>query len=97
MLPRTGADHIVVIMSGNFLERGVPAIIDKYTRTKMALTCAAECFHFAVLIHRSRLRERTYPNDIVECSCIGLYLITKDNTLAFQKRQCDTIIRIFVE
>ncbi len=38
----TGADHIVVIMSGNFLERGVPAIIDKYTRTKMALTCGAD-------------------------------------------------------
>lgn len=38
----TGADYIVVIMSGNFLERGVPAIIDKYTRAKMALNGGAD-------------------------------------------------------
>jgi len=33
----TGADAIVVIMSGDFVQRGTPAIIDKYARTKMAL------------------------------------------------------------
>lgn len=33
----TGADYIVVIMSGNFVQRGTPALIDKYTRTQMAL------------------------------------------------------------
>lgn len=39
---QTGADHVVVIMSGNFLERGVPAITDKYTRAQMALNCGAD-------------------------------------------------------
>lgn len=39
---RTGADYIVVAMSGNFVQRGTPAIIDKYTRTKMALSCGAD-------------------------------------------------------
>ena len=38
----TGADYVVVIMSGNFLERGVPAITDKYSRTRMALQCGAD-------------------------------------------------------
>lgn len=38
----TGAEHIVVVMSGNFLQRGVPAITDKYTRTKMALSQGAD-------------------------------------------------------
>lgn len=33
----TGADKAIVIMSGNYVQRGTPAIIDKYTRTKMAL------------------------------------------------------------
>ena len=33
----TDADAIVVIMSGDFVQRGTPAIIDKYARTKMAL------------------------------------------------------------
>ena len=33
----TGADYIVVAMSGDFLQRGVPALTDKYTRAKLAL------------------------------------------------------------
>lgn len=38
----TGADYIIVAMSGNFVQRGTPAIIDKYSRTKMALSCGAD-------------------------------------------------------
>jgi len=33
----TGADGIVAVMSGNFVQRGTPAIIDKWTRTRHAL------------------------------------------------------------
>lgn len=33
----SGADVVVAVMSGNFLQRGEPAIIDKWTRTKTAL------------------------------------------------------------
>lgn len=38
----TGCDAIVVIMSGNFIQRGVPALFDKWTRTKMALKSGAD-------------------------------------------------------
>lgn len=38
----TGADYVVVVMSGNFVQRGAPAIIDKYSRTKIALTNGAD-------------------------------------------------------
>lgn len=38
----TGADFVVVVMSGNFVQRGTPAITDKYTRTKMALSQGAD-------------------------------------------------------
>ena len=38
----TGADFIVVVMSGNYVQRGTPAIIDKYSRTKMALLGGAD-------------------------------------------------------
>lgn len=31
------ADGIIAIMSGNFVQRGMPAFVDKWTRTKMAL------------------------------------------------------------
>lgn len=38
----TGADFIIVVMSGNFTQRGTPAIIDKYSRTRMALENGAD-------------------------------------------------------
>ncbi|MCI9137662.1 MAG: nucleotidyltransferase family protein [Lachnospiraceae bacterium] len=36
------ADYIIIAMSGNFVQRGAPALIDKYSRTRMALTCGAD-------------------------------------------------------
>lgn len=33
----TGADYVIAVMSGNFVQRGTPAVLDKYCRTKMAL------------------------------------------------------------
>ena len=38
----TGADYIIVVMSGDFTQRGMPAILDKYTRARMALACGAD-------------------------------------------------------
>ena len=33
----TGADYIVVVMSGDFVQRGAPALYSKHLRTRMAL------------------------------------------------------------
>ncbi len=38
----TGADYVVVVLSGDYVQRGEPAIFDKYTRTKMALRGGAD-------------------------------------------------------
>lgn len=38
----TGAENIVIVMSGNYVQRGIPAVFDKYTRTHMALTCGCD-------------------------------------------------------
>lgn len=38
----SGADVVVVVMSGNFLQRGEPAIIDKWKRTEAALVSGAD-------------------------------------------------------
>ena len=35
-------DYIIVAQSGNFVQRGLPACHDKYTRAKMALSCGAD-------------------------------------------------------
>lgn len=39
---RTGADYAVIILNGDFMQRGEPAIFDKYTRTKQALEGGAD-------------------------------------------------------
>lgn len=36
------ADCIIVVMSGNFMQRGEPAVIDKYARTRAALKAGAD-------------------------------------------------------
>lgn len=33
----TGADYVIVVMSGDFTQRGTPALMDKYLRARMAL------------------------------------------------------------
>lgn len=38
----TGADFTIVVMSGNFVQRGAPALLDKHTRAEMALRCGAD-------------------------------------------------------
>lgn len=34
---QTASDLVIAVMSGNFLQRGEPALVDKWTRTEMAL------------------------------------------------------------
>lgn len=36
------ADYVIIAMSGNFVQRGAPALMDKYSRTEMALHCGAD-------------------------------------------------------
>lgn len=38
----TNSDHVIVIMSGNYVQRGTPAFLHKYARTNMALLLGAD-------------------------------------------------------
>ena len=38
----TGCDLVIAVMSGNFTQRGEPAIVDKWARAEMALHCGAD-------------------------------------------------------
>lgn len=38
----SGADYIIVVLSGSFVQRGTPAFADKYMRTRMALEAGAD-------------------------------------------------------
>lgn len=39
----TGADYVIVIMSGNYVQRGLPSIISKWERTQAALLAGVDC------------------------------------------------------
>ena len=39
---QTGADYVVVVMSGNYAQRGIPALLSKYVRAKHALLAGAD-------------------------------------------------------
>lgn len=38
----TGADFVIAVMSGDFVQRGAPALLDKHLRSRMALMCGAD-------------------------------------------------------
>lgn len=40
----TEADHVVCFMSGNFLQRGIPALADKFTRAEAAIKCGVDVY-----------------------------------------------------
>lgn len=37
-----GVDYIIAVMSGDFMQRGIPAVVDKYERCRMALENGAD-------------------------------------------------------
>ena len=37
-----GADYVIIAMSGDYVQRGTPALLPKHTRAKMALKCGAD-------------------------------------------------------
>ncbi len=39
---RTGADYVIAVMSGDFVQRGAPALLNKYDRARMALLNGAD-------------------------------------------------------
>lgn len=39
---RCNADYVIIAMSGNFVQRGAPALMEKYSRAQMALRCGAD-------------------------------------------------------
>ena len=38
----TGASYAIIAMGGNFMQRGAPALMEKFSRAAMALSCGAD-------------------------------------------------------
>lgn len=75
----TGADYVIAVMSGSFVQRGAPAIIDKYSRARMAIengvdlvfelpvcfsTASAEFFAHGAVSLLDKL-------GVIDCICFG--------------------------
>lgn len=63
---QTNADYVVVVMSGNYVQRGVPAVTDKYTRTKMALSCGADLVIELPVVYATASAE-TFALGAIQC------------------------------
>lgn len=71
----SGSDVTIVAMSGNFLQRGEPAIVPKWTRTKMALRSGADLvveipYAFAVQKAEIFAMGSVYLLDALKCNSI---------------------------
>lgn len=69
----TGADNVVVICSGNYVQRGEPAIYDKTIRTKAALSNGVDAI-FELPIYYSTASAETFAragvNFLTQLNCI---------------------------
>lgn len=74
---RSGADIVVAVMSGNFLQRGEPAILDKWCRAKAALQ------HGADLVVELPFAYAVEPADRFATGALKLLAALKCDSLAF--------------
>ena len=53
----TGADVVIAAMSGNFLQRGEPALVSKWTRTEMAFMAELILFlnYLMLLLYKKQI------------------------------------------
>lgn len=75
---KTNSDIIVAVMSGNFLQRGEPALVDKWTRSKMAIAAGVDLvielpYVFATAQASDFAKGAIYLLDALKCEffCFG--------------------------
>jgi predicted nucleotidyltransferase len=103
---KTGADCLVAVMSGNFLQRGEPAIVSKWARAKMALAAGVDLvielpYAFAVQAAERFADGAVRLLDAIGCEelCFGsesgdiAAFLAAAKTLFSQKEEFDALVR----
>ncbi len=93
----TGADYCICVMSGNFVQRGTPAIIDKWNRAKSALLSGMDIvielpIHYSVSsaeFFASAAVSLLHNTGVVDSICFGSELGSLD--------KLDALADIFIE
>lgn len=68
----TGADVVVVTMSGNFTQRGEPTVTDKWTRTQMALANGADLVVELPLVYAAQPADRFAKGALILLHDLGV-------------------------
>lgn len=68
----TGADYAVVVMSGDFVQRGTPAIWDKYTRTRAALLGGADLVFELPVVYATASAEYFAEGGVALLTALGV-------------------------
>ncbi len=66
------ADLVICIMNGNFVQRGEPAVVNKWARTRMALECGVDLVIELPLVYGIRSAEYFAHGAIQLCNATGL-------------------------
>ncbi|KXZ39618.1 Predicted nucleotidyltransferase [Alkalithermobacter thermoalcaliphilus JW-YL-7 = DSM 7308] len=75
----TNSTHTVAVMSGHFLQRGEPALFDKWTRAHMAIKCGVDLVIELPCIYSSQSAEffakgaiaTLNATNVIDCICFG--------------------------
>ncbi len=68
----TGYDKIICVMNGNFMQRGMPAVTDKWSRTKMALNNGVDLVLELPLVYGIRSAEYFARGSILTLASTGI-------------------------
>jgi predicted nucleotidyltransferase len=103
---QTGADCVIAVMSGNFLQRGEPALVSKWARTRMALTAGVDIvielpYAFAVQAAQEFASGAIFLLDALHCDyiCFGSesgeirHFTEAAKTLAEQEEKYNTYLK----
>ena len=83
---RSGCDSVIVLQSGNFVQRGTPAVMDKYVRAEAALRNGADIV-IELPVFSAAASAKITGNRKNRCS-ISINVITASATITTQITIC---------
>ena len=70
----TGADRLIALMSGHFVQRGTPAVTDAYSRAECALACGADAVIELPVVYAVAAADKFASGAVnIRCPSIRLY------------------------
>ena len=90
-------DYIVVVMSGDFVQRGEPAVVDKYFRTRMALAGGADLVIELPAAYATATAEDFACGAVSILDTLGVVDMVSFGTESMELDGLETLARILVE